>query len=189
MKKLLIGMLITCSLGLAGCGRADTENPSNGNPSTGVTDGTNGNGANSSGTSISDGTNGNGTNNSGAGMTDGTNGNGATDGTNSNENGTNNQDAALNQTRTSLNNLYTEFKGKVEGGVENIKAEDWDKYSTEFKQKLTNLRNTVGNTSMSTTVDDMENLFNDYDKPIREKTDVAKDKVEQMQKKIENELK
>ena len=76
MKKLLIGMLITCSLGLAGCGRADTENPSNGNPSTGVTDGTNGNGANSSGTSISDGTNGNGTNNSGAGMTDGTNGNG-----------------------------------------------------------------------------------------------------------------
>lgn len=184
MKKLLIGMLITCSLGLAACGRADTENPSNSNSGTGVTDGTN-----SSGTAVSDGTNGNGTNNSGTGMTDGTNGNGVTDGTNSNENGTNNQDSASNETKTSLNNLYTEFKGKVEGGVENIKSEDWDKYSTEFKGKLTDLRNTVGNTSMSSTLDDMENLFNEYDTSIREKTDVAKDKIEQMQKKIEDALK
>ena len=35
----------------------------------------------------------------------------------------------------------------------------------------------------------MENLFNEYDKAIREKTDVAKDKVEEMKNRIENALK
>lgn len=173
MKKLLIGMLITCSLGLAACGKTSTENPSTDNKAgTGVTDGTNG-------------TNGiNGTN----GM-NGTNGTGASDNTNSNTNGTNNQGASVNESRLSVNNLYTEFKGKVEGGIENIKAEDWDKYSSEFKGKLTNLKNTVQDASIRSTVDDMENLFNEYDTAIREKKDVAKDKVEEMRNRIENALK
>ncbi|MDU5107240.1 MULTISPECIES: hypothetical protein [unclassified Clostridium] len=172
MKKLLIGMLITCSLGLAACGRNKTENPStNNNSGTGVTDGTNGTGVHEN----------NGMN--------GTNGTGTTDGTNSNTNGTNNQGASLNESRTSVNNLYTEFNEKVAGGVENIKSEDWDKYSTEFKGKLTNLRNTVKDASIRSTLDDMENLFNEYDTAIREKKDVAKDKVESMKTKIENSFK
>ncbi len=172
MKKLLIGMLITCSLGLAACGNATEGNPStNNNSGTGVTD--------KAGTGTTDGTNG----------MNGTNGTGVTDNTNSNTNGTNNQGGSVNESRTSVNNLYTEFKGKVEGGVENIKAEDWDKYSSEFKGKLTNLKNTVEDASIKSTVDDMENLFNQYDKAIREKTDVAKDKVEEIRNRIENALK
>lgn len=162
MKKLLIGMLITCSLGLVGCGKTTAENPStNKNSGTGVIEGTN----------------------------NGTNGTGVTDNTNSNTNGTNNQGGSVNESRTSVNNLYTEFKGKVEGGIENIKSEDWDKYSNEFKGKLTNLKNTVEDASIKSTVGDMENLFNEYDKAIREKTDVAKDKVEEMKNRIENALK
>lgn len=173
MKKLLIGMLITCSLGLAACGKTTTENPStNNNSGTGVTDGTNGE---------------NGTN--GANGMNGSNGTGTSGNTNSNTNGTNNQGASVDESRLSVNNLYTEFKGKVEGGIENIKAEDWDKYSSEFKGKLTNLKNTVEDASIRSTVDDMENLFNEYDTAIRQKTDVAKDKVEEMRNKIENALK
>lgn len=164
MKKLLIGMLITCSLGLAACGKTNTENPStNNNSGTGVTDGTNG--------------------------MNGTNGTGTTDGTNPNTNGTNTPGTAMDDSRTSVNNLYTEFKGKVEGGVENIKSEDWDKYSTEFRGKLTNLKNTVQDASLRSTVTDMENLFNEYDTAIREKKDVAKDKVQEMQTRIENAFK
>lgn len=160
MKKLLIGMLITCSLGLAACGKTNTENPStNNNSGTGVTDGTNG--------------------------MNGTNGTG----TNPNTNGTNTPGTAMDDSRTSVNNLYTEFKGKVEGGVENIKSEDWDKYSTEFRGRLTNLRNTVEDASIRSTLDDMENLFNEYDTAIREKKDVAKDKVQEMQTRIENAFK
>lgn len=166
MKKLLIGMLITCSLGLAACGRNKTENPStNNNSGTGVTDGTNG---------------------IGVGENNGMNG---TNGTNSNTNGTNNQGSSIDESRTSVNELYTEFNEKVAGGVENIKSEDWDKYSTEFRGKLTNLRNTVEDASMKSTLDDMENLFNEYDTAIREKKDVAKDKVESMKTKIENSFK
>lgn len=173
MKKLLIGMLITCSLGLAACGKTTTENPStNNNSGTGVTDGTNGE---------------NGTN--GANGMNGSNGTGTSGNTNSNTNGTNNQGGSVDESRLSVNNLYTEFKGKVEGGIENIKAEDWDKYSSEFKGKLTNLKNTVEDASIRSTVDDMENLFNEYDTAIRQKTDVAKDKVEEMRNKIENALK
>ena len=163
MKKLLIGMLITCSLGLASCGKTNTKNPStNNNSGTGVTDRTNENG-----------------------VTDGANGNGVTNGTNPNINGTNTTD----DSRTSVNNLYTEFQGKVEGGIENIKSEDWDKYSTEFRGKLTNLKNTVKDTSIRSTLDDMENLFNEYDTAIREKKDVAKDKVQEMRNRIENAFK
>ena len=169
MKKLLIGMLITCSLGLVACGRNKTENPSTNNKSgTGVTDGTNGTGM--------DGNN-------------GTNGTGTTDGTNSNTNGTNTPGASIDESRTSINNLYTEFKGKVAGGVENIKSEDWDTYSTEFRGKLTNLKNTVKDASLRSTLDDMENLFNEYDTAIREKKDVAKDKVQEMRNRIENAFK
>ncbi|MCF0148225.1 MAG: hypothetical protein HUJ77_07485 [Clostridium sp.] len=165
MKKLLIGMLITCSFGLAACGRNNTENPStNNNSGTGVTDGTNGTGM--------------GENN---GM-NGTTGAGTPD-------GTNNQGTSMDEHRISVNNLYTEFNEKVGGGVENINAEDWDKYSTEFKGKLTNLRNTVEDASIRSTLDDMENLFNEYDTAIREKKDVANDKVEEMKTRIENTFK
>lgn len=165
MKKLLIGMLITCSLGLVACGKTNTENPStNNNAGTGVTDGTNGN-------------------TNGTGVTDGTNG------TNPNTNGNNTPGTTMDDSRASVNNLYTEFKGKVEGGIENIKTEDWETYSTEFKEKLTNMKNTVEDASIRSTLDDMENLFNEYDIAIREKADVAKDKVEELKTKIENTFK
>ena len=166
MKKLLIGMLITCSLGLFACGKTNTENPStNNNTGTGVTDGTNGN-------------------TNGTGVTDGTGGT-----TNGTTNGTTTPGTSVDESRTSVNNLYTEFKGRVEGGIENIKTEDWDTYSTEFKGKLTNLKNTVEDASIRSTLDDMENLFNEYDTAIREKTDVAKDKVEEIKVRIENAFK
>lgn len=165
MKKILIGMLITCSLGIVACGKTNTENPStNNNAGTGVTDGTNGN-------------------TNGTGVTDGTGG------TNPNNNGANMPGSSINESRTSVNNLYTEFNGKVEGGIENIKTEDWDKYSTEFKGKLTNLKNTVEDASLRSTVTDMENLFNEYDTAIREKSTVAKDKVEEIKTRIENAFK
>ena len=172
MKKLLIGMLITCSLGLAACGKTNTDNSTaKNNSESGVTDGTNETGI------------------SGNSGMNGPNGIKVADGTDSNKNGTNNQGSSMNESRTSVNNLYTEFKGKVEGGVENIKSEDWDKYSTEFRGKLTNLKNTVEDASIRSTMDDMENLFNEYDTAIREKKDVAKDKVEEMKNKIENAFK
>jgi len=165
VKKILIGMLITCSLGIVACGKTNTENPStNNNAGTGVTDGTNGN-------------------TNGTGVTDGTGG------TNPNNNGANMPGSSINESRTSVNNLYTEFNGKVEGGIENIKTEDWDKYSTEFKGKLTNLKNTVEDASLRSTVTDMENLFNEYDTAIREKSTVAKDKVEEIKTRIENAFK
>ena len=169
MKKLLIGMLITCSLGLAACGKTNTDNSTTKNNSeTGEMDGT--------GLSGNNGMN-------------GPNGIDVADGTESDTNGTNNKGSSMNENRTSVNNLYTELKGKVEGGVENIKSEDWDKYSTEFRGKLTNLRNTVEDASIRSTMDDMENLFNEYDTAIREKKDIAKDKVEEMKNKIENAFK
>ncbi|MGG7059403.1 hypothetical protein ACQPUY_08855 [Clostridium nigeriense] len=178
MKKILIGMLITCSLGIVACGKTNTENPStNNNAGTGVTDGTNGN---TNGTGVTDGTNGN---TNGTGVTDGIGG------TNPNTNGANMPGSSMDESRTSVNNLYTEFKGKVEGGIENIKTEDWDKYSTEFKGKLTNLKNTVEDASLRSTVTDMENLFNEYDTAIREKSTVAKDKVEEIKTRIENAFK
>ena len=164
MKKLLIGMLITCSLGLAACGKSKAENPSTTNNSTtGVEDKKNGNEVTGGGTS--------------------------TEGTNSNTNGTNNQGSSVNEGRASVNALYTEFSGKVGGGVENIKTEDWDTYSSEFKGKLTNLRNTVEDASLKSTLDDMENLFKEYDTAIRGKKEVAKDKVEEMKKRIEDSFK
>ena len=184
MKKLLIGMLIACSLGVVACGKNDTNKSANSNSDVGITDGKNPdektNETNSNGAT-------NGTN--ATGTAEGTNGTGTTDGTNSNQNGTNNQGTSLNETKTSLNNLYTEFKGKVEGGVENITSEVWNKYSTEFKGKLTNLRGTVQDASMIGILDHMENLFNEYDTAIKGKTDVAKEKVTEMHKKIEEQLK
>ena len=41
---------------------------------------------------------------------------------------------------------------------------------------------------MKSTIDDMENLFNQYDTAIRDKTDVAKDKVQELENKIESHL-
>lgn len=153
MKKLLVGMLITCSLGLVACRNPLTNN------------------------------------NTGTGVTDGATGRGVTDETNPNVNGANMPATPLNDNRNSMRELYAELKGNVEGGVTNIKTEDWDKFSTEFKGKLANLRNTASEASLTDTITDMEGLFNEYDRAIREKSDVAKDKVEEMKIRIENAFK
>ena len=170
MKKLLIGMLITCSLGLVSCGKGNTENPStNNNSGMGVTDGTNS-------TGVADGT-------------DGTN-NPNSNNTNPNPSSNNTQEGTMDENKTEVNNLYTELKDKVNGGVENIKTEDWDNYRTQFENQINDLRNKNNNNNSSNgTLDDIQNLFNEYDTAIRNKTALSKDKVEEMQDKIENELK
>lgn len=160
MKKLLIGMLITCSLGLVACGR----NPlARNNPGSEITDGA-----------------------TGKGVTDGATGRGFTDETNPNVSGANMPATPLNDNRNSMRELYAELKGNVEGGVTNIKAEDWNKFSTDFRGKIGDLRSTVQDDGLRSTIADIEILFNEYDRAIREKSDVAKDKVEEMKTKIEN---
>ena len=168
MKKVLIGMLITCSLGLVSCGKGNTENPStNNNSGMGVTDGTNS-------TGVTDGT-------------DGTNPN--SNNTNPNPSSNNAPGVTMNENKTSVNNLYTELKGKVEGGIDNISNEDWNNYRTQFTNEINNLRKTNTDSSLNGTLDDIQNLFNEYDTAIKNKTNLDNDKVKEMKDKIENELK
>lgn len=169
MKKLLVGMLITCSLGLVSCGKGNTENPSTNN-------------------------------NSGMGVTDGTNGTGVTDGTeginpnsnniNPNPSANNTPEVTMNENKTAVNNLYTELKGKIDGGIENININDWDNYKTQFENEITNLRsNNTNDSSLNGTLDDIQNLFNEYDTAIKNKTNLDNNKVKELEDKIENELK
>lgn len=149
MKKLLIGMLITCSLGLAACGKTNTETPpANNNTGTGMTDGTN------PGTS------------------------------NSNTPGTV-VDTDIEKSRKDVENLYTDFRSRVESGVDKIDAAEWETYRTEFENKMNSMGNTIKDASLASTMEHMRNLFNEYDNAIRNKTEIAKDKVEEMKNKIE----
>lgn len=149
MKKLLIGMLITCSLGLAACGKTNTETPpANNNTGTGMTDGTNSGNSNS--------------NTPGTGV--------GTD---------------IERSRKDVEDLYTDFRSRVENGVDKIDATEWEKYRTEFENKMNSMGNTIEDASLASTMEYMRNLFNEYDRSIRENTDIAKDKVEEMKNKIE----
>lgn len=151
MKKLLIGMLITCSLGLVACGKTDTDNSStNNNANSDVTEGMDSNNNMMPETSLG---------------------------------------SDMDEAKKNIENLYTELKSKVEAGVDKVNIDEWDKYKTEFQGEISNIRNTVNDSSLKSTVDDMENLFNEYDKAINEKVDVAKDKVEEIKNRIENSLK
>lgn len=161
MKKLLIGMLIACTLGLVACGKNETDNS------------TTNNNANSDMANEMD-PNGN--------MTNDMNPNGNIMPESSLENN-------MDESKRNIENLYTELKSKVDAGVDKVNVDEWDKYKTEFKGEISNIRNTVENASLKSTVDDMENLFNEYDRAISEKVDVAKDKVEEMKNRIENSLK
>ena len=49
--------------------------------------------------------------------------------------------------------------------------------------------NTIEDASLASTMEYMRNLFNEYDKSIRENTEIAKDKVEEMKNKIEESFK
>lgn len=152
MRKLLIGMLITCSLGVVGCGRTNTETPPANNDGTGMTDGTN------PGTS------------------------------NSNTPGT----AAgidIEKARRDAEDLYTDFRSRVENGVDKIDPTEWETYRTEFENKMNSMGNTIEDASLASTMEYMRNLFNEYDKSIRENTEIAKDKVEEMKNKIEESFK
>lgn len=151
MKKLLIGMLITSTLGLFACGKTNTDNSStNNNAHSDITEGMDSNNNMMPETSLG---------------------------------------SDMGESKRNIQNLYTEFKSKVDAGVDKVKVDEWDKYKTEFQGEISNIRNTVKDSSLTTTLDDMENLFNEYDRAISEKVDVAKDKVEEMKNRIENSLK
>ncbi|VYU53211.1 hypothetical protein [Clostridium tertium] len=152
MKKLLIGMLITCSLGLAACGKTNKETPPANNSGTGMTDGTNPGTSNSNtpGTAI------------------------GTD---------------MEKARKDVEDLYTDFNKKVENGVDKIDPTEWEAYRTEFENKMNSMGNTIEDASLASTMEYMRNLFNEYDKSIRENTEIAKDKVEEMKNKIEESFK
>ena len=152
MRKLLIGMLITCSLGVVGCGRTNTETPPANNDGTGMTDGTN------PGTS----------NSNTPGMAVGTD---------------------IEKARRDAEDLYTDFRSKVENGVDKIDPTEWETYRTEFENKMNSMGNTIEDASLASTMEYMRNLFNEYDKSIRENTEIAKDKVEEMKNKIEESFK
>ena len=161
MKKLLIGMLIACSLGLVACGKNDTGNSStNNNGNSNMTDEMDPNGN----------------------MINEMNPNG-------NMMPETSMGSDMDEAKKNVQNLYTELKSKVDAGVDKVKVDDWDKYKTEFQGEISNIRNTVEDASLKSTVDDIENLFNEYDRAINEKVDVAKDKVEEMKNRIENSLK
>lgn len=170
MKKLLIGMLIACSLGLVACG-GNNKNPSTNN-NTKMNDGSgmnNGSGMND-GSGID----------SGEGMNDGTNHNTG----NSNTPGTG-VGTDIERSRKDVEDLYTDFRSRVENGVDKIDATEWEKYRTEFENKMNSMGNTIEDASLASTMEYMRNLFNEYDRSIRENTDIAKDKVEEMKNKIE----
>lgn len=152
MKKLLIGMLITCSLGLAACGKTNTGTPPTNNEGTGMTDGTNPGTSNSNtpGTAV----------------------------------GTDSEKA-----RKDVEDLYTDFRSRVENGVDKIDPTEWETYRTEFENKMNSMGNTIEDASLASTMEYMRNLFNEYDRSIRENTEIAKDKVEEMKNKIEESFK
>lgn len=163
MKKLLIGMLIACSLGLVACG-------GNNNPST------------NDNTKMNDGSgmdNGSGIDN-GEGMNDGTNPNSSNSNTPGTAAGTD-----IERSRKDVEDLYTDFRSRVENGVDKIDATEWEKYRTEFENKMNSMGNTIEDASLASTMEYMRNLFNEYDRSIRDNTEIAKDKVEEMKNKIE----
>lgn len=151
VKKLLIGMLITCSLGLVACG--GNKNPS---------------------------TNNNTKMNDGSGMNDGTNPNTGNSNTPGTVVGTD-----IERSRKDIEDLYTDFRSRVENGVDKMDTAEWEKYRTEFENKMNSMGNTIEDASLRSTMENMRNLFNEYDTSIRNKTDIAKDKVEEMKNKIE----
>lgn len=152
MRKLLIGMLITCSLGVVGCGRTNTETPPANNDGTGMTDGTNPSTSNSNTPGIAAGTD-------------------------------------IEKARRDAEDLYTDFRSRVENGVDKIDPTEWETYRTEFENKMNSMGNTIEDASLASTMEYMRNLFNEYDKSIRENTEIAKDKVEEMKNKIEESFK
>ncbi|MBS4803444.1 MAG: hypothetical protein KIC47_08395 [Clostridium sp.] len=152
MRKLLIGMLITCSLGVVGCGRTNTETPPANNDATGMTDGTNPGTSNSNTPGTAAGTD-------------------------------------IEKARRDAEDLYTDFRSRVENGVDKIDPTEWETYRTEFENKMNSMGNTIEDASLASTMEYMRNLFNEYDKSIRENTEIAKDKVEEMKNKIEESFK
>lgn len=155
MKKLLIGMLIACSLGLVACGENDTGNSSTNN-------------------------------NANSNMTDEM----PNDmDPNANMMPETSLGSDMDEAKRNVENLYTELKSKVDAGIDKVNIDEWNKYKSEFQGEISNIKNTVKDSSLKSTADDIENLFNEYDRAISEKVDVAKDKVEEMKNRIENSLK
>lgn len=147
MKKLLIGMLITCSLGLVACGKDTIENPLTNN--TGVYE-ENSNEVDSS------------------------------------NNTTTKLKTDIEKSRKDVEGLYTDFKSKVENGVDKIDTAEWGKYKDEFENKISSMDNTIEDASLRSTMDNIRNLVNEYDNAIINNVDIAKDKVEEMKNKIED---
>lgn len=98
-------------------------------------------------------------------------------------------DSKLQSGKIYINELYVSLKDEVEKQKEKLNPEEWEKFKTDFNNKLNSVKGSVEDNYLNEAVDNLEKLSNEYDTAIREGVDVSKEKITEMKNKIEETLK
>lgn len=161
MKKVLISLMIAASIGLVSCGTKDMD--MNNNPNTNNPSSTTGEMPNTSEM--------------------------PNDTTPSEDGNSLNPDMnnSMNMGREDVNNLYTDLNNEIEKQKTNLNADEWEKFKTNFNERLTAVKDTTSDDYRDTT-DDLKALFDKYDMAIRDKADLMEVKADDLKTRIEEKL-
>lgn len=93
-------------------------------------------------------------------------------------------DNAMEVGKEDVNKLYTDLKNEIERQKENLNSDEWEKFKTDFNEKLTTVKDkTTGELREAT--DNLANLFDKYDVAIKDKVNLVEVKADDLKNKIE----
>ena len=72
----------------------------------------------------------------------------------------------LSEYREEIESLYIELKTKYENIKENNEMNEWVEFKELFNYKLLSIKEKVSDTKLRYSVENLENLYNEYDKQI-----------------------
>lgn len=85
---------------------------------------------------------------------------------NNEENNYSSSNSDLSEYREEIEELYVELKFNYEYVKENKDLNEWGEFKSLFDCKLVSVKEKVSNTKLKDSVENLENLYNEYDKEL-----------------------
>lgn len=79
-----------------------------------------------------------------------------------------NRNSDLSEGREKIEKLYVELKHNYENIKENKDLNEWEQFKKGFECKLSCLEEEIFDTNLKNSIENLENLYNEYDKELNE---------------------
>lgn len=97
---------------------------------------------------------------------------------------------SVQQGKKDVQKLYMDLESNFKQQTGNFQKDSWEKFVAEFNRVKDNVKKTVTeNVYLNDAIANLENLYEEYNKALRDNTQIGKEKIQEIKNKIEENLK